>query len=217
MVQAIRGADVMKAKLLVLVVSVVIAFIAIAPAGAETFDVTRGTNCNDWTPNKHNHEPDNNLCDGEDIKVGGGVLKDKVYGGLGWDYVGTGDGGDVVYGGSGMEQIYAGPGADNIYGQNGHDHLFLQFGDDLGKAADGRDEPGNVEEVICGDGYDKAVVDEDPADGVTISRSCEVAVVKDIGLDGPTRIFNTHKKNSSHTDEPYTELKPGTYTNLDKR
>jgi hypothetical protein len=137
--------------------------------------------------------------------------KDTIYGHKGWDYIGTFGGDDVVYGGQGMEIIQGVGGDDRIFGQRGHDHVYGGTGNDRIHLEDGRDEPGNVEQVAGEEGRDECVVDEDPRDGVIAHRSCETLVIKSVPeMTGATKIFNTHMAKDRGDTIP-GKFYPGTY------
>jgi hypothetical protein len=136
---------------------------------------------------------------------------DTIYGLKGWDYIGTERGNDVVHGGLGMEIIQGVRGNDRIFGERGHDHVFGGRGNDRIHVEDGRDERGDVEQVIGEGGRDLCVVDEDPRDGIIAHRSCETLVIKSVpNMTGATKIFNTHRAKDRGDTIP-GKYYPGTY------
>jgi hypothetical protein len=137
--------------------------------------------------------------------------KDTIYGQKGWDYIAAFEGDDVVHGGMGMEIVQGDDGDDVIYGEMGHDHLFGGRGNDKLYVQDGKDEPGNVEQVVGEEGKDVCVVDEDPNDGLIAHKSCETLVIKAVpNMDGATRIFRTHMA-KDRGDYIHRKFYPGTY------
>ena len=136
---------------------------------------------------------------------------DTIYGQKGWDYIGASGGSDVVHGGLGMEIIQGVSGDDLIFGEMGHDHVFGGSGNDRIHVEDGRDEPGDVEQVIGEEGRDLCVVDEDPRDGLVANVSCETLEIKSVpNMSGATKIFNTHMAKDRNDPIP-GKFYPGTY------
>jgi Ca2+-binding RTX toxin-like protein len=136
---------------------------------------------------------------------------DTIYGQEGWDYIGAERGDDVIHGGRGMEIIQGVQGDDRIFGEIGHDHVFGGPGNDKLHLEDGRNEPGDVEQVAGDEGRDLCVVDEDPKEGLIAHRSCETLVIESVPkMSGATKIFNTH--NAMDRGDPIPgKFYPGTY------
>jgi Ca2+-binding RTX toxin-like protein len=170
-----------------------------------------GTNSHDWGKARDGFE------DPPGCKVRCGKMihgtdrNDTIHGHKGWDYIGAFSGNDVIHGGLGMEIIQGVKGHDRIFGEMGHDHVFGGPGDDKIYVQDGKDEPGDVEQVVGEEGRDLCVVDEDPRDGVIAHRSCEKLVIKGVPeLSGATKIYNTH--NAKDRGDPIPgKFRPGTY------
>ena len=136
---------------------------------------------------------------------------DTIYGHEGWDYIGAERGDDVVHGGLGMDIIQGARGNDRIFGEMGHDHVFGGPANDRIHVEDGRDERGDVEQVVGEGGRDVCVVDEDPRDGLIANLSCETLVIKSVpNMKGATKIFNTHNAKDRGDAIP-GKFHPGTY------
>jgi hypothetical protein len=171
----------------------------------------QGTNRHDWGKAEEEFANPPN-CGARCGKMIHGTDRDDIiYGLKGWDYIGTERGDDVVHGGLGMEIIQGVRGNDRIFGERGHDHVFGGRGNDRIHVEDGRDERGDVEQVIGEGGRDLCVVDEDPRDGVIAHRSCETLVIKSVpNMTGATKIFNTHMAKDRRDPIP-GKYYPGTY------
>jgi hypothetical protein len=170
-----------------------------------------GTDRHDWGKAKDDLSDPPNCGTRCGSMIHGTEGSDTIYGRKGWDYIGASGGNDVVHGGLGMEIIQGVDGDDRIYGEMGHDHVFGGRGNDTIHVEDGRDERGDVEQVIGEEGRDLCVVDEDPRDGVIVNVSCEKLVIKAVpDMTGATKIFNTHTaKDKNHTIPG--KFYPGTY------
>jgi hypothetical protein len=170
-----------------------------------------GTDRHDWGKAKRDFADPPNCGTRCGAMIHGTKGSDTIYGRKGWDYIGASGGNDVVHGGLGMEIIQGVDGDDRIYGEMGHDHVFGGRGNDTIHVEDGKDEPGNVEQVIGEEGRDLCVVDEDPRDGVIVNVSCEKLVIKPVpDMTGATKIFNTHMAKDRNHAIP-GKFYPGTY------
>jgi len=169
----------MKATRLVLLIFLTqaLALLFVVAAWGASYNVIEGTSCNEWTPGKHNHEPDNKLCDRKDLE--GTAKADKIVGKGGWDYEKGKRGNDLLIGNGGMDQVYAGRGSDTLDLGVGHDHGWGNQGDDKILLADRNGEGSHVEEAHGQEGTDYCVIDNDAGD---IATDCErVTVVNDDG------------------------------------
>jgi Ca2+-binding RTX toxin-like protein len=91
--------------------------------------------------------------EGADL-IQGNAGNDTLYGGLG---------GDAVYGGYGKDKVYGGAGNDYLDGGYGEDYINGGAGNDTIVAKDGL-----VDQVYCGDGYDRVYVDP-----IDVLHDCE--------------------------------------------
>jgi Ca2+-binding RTX toxin-like protein len=171
----------------------------------------RGTDDHDWGKAKDEFMDPPGCMTGCGKMIHGTDASDTIYGLKGWDYIAAYRGADEVQGGPGMEIIQGGDGDDRIFGQRGHDHVFGGSGNDRSHLEDGKDEPGNVEQVSGDGGRDLCVVDEDPKDGVIVNVSCETLVMKSVpDMSGATKIYNTRNAKDRGDTIP-GEFYPGTY------
>ncbi len=104
----------------------------------------------------------------DDITGLGGA--DELIGGRGRDTIDGGDGADRLHGGAGRDSISGGAGADMIAGGAGRDEIHAGGGNDVIRVwADG-----TPDQVDCGGGDDRAVVDSSDS-----TRHCETVIVRD--------------------------------------
>jgi Ca2+-binding RTX toxin-like protein len=93
---------------------------------------------------------------------------DRVFARGGDDVVDGGAGNDRIRGGRGADELSGGEGDDRLRGGQDSDHLDGGPGDDhLNGRGDGRD----ADEIVCGDGYDVAVLGR--GDVVVDEDACE--------------------------------------------
>jgi RTX calcium-binding nonapeptide repeat (4 copies) len=91
--------------------------------------------------------------DGDELNAGGGA--DRVFARSGDDSVDGGTGNDRIRGGNGDDALFGGGGKDRLRGGQDNDYLDGGDGDDyLNGGGDGRDK----DKIVCGDGYDVAVL-----------------------------------------------------------
>jgi len=107
--------------------------------------------------------------DGDDT-ISGLAGADELAGARGRDFIDGGDGADTLHGGAGRDTIYGGAGADAIGGGAGRDKIHGGGGDDVIRVwADG-----TPDQVDCGAGNDRAVVDR-----TDTTKHCETVVLRD--------------------------------------
>lgn len=121
---------------------------------------------------------------GPDRLIGRGG-RDRIRGGRGGDLLAGGGQRDKLSGGRGDDQIRGGPGTDKLFGGRGRDGFNVRNGVLLGSPGNDviRARDGSADEIDCGDGFDKAFVD-DVEDGV---YNCEKVIAggKEIGEHTP--------------------------------
>jgi hypothetical protein len=116
--------------------------------------------------------------DGDD-RLGGGPGPDVIHGGAGDDTIRGGRGADVLGGGAGHDVIGGGAGDDTIRGGAGDDDIQGGAGRDMVEAGAGNDTvrtwaDGTPDQVDCGSGDDRAVIDS-----TDTAERCEVVLVRD--------------------------------------
>ncbi|MDQ3928706.1 MAG: hypothetical protein M3328_06110 [Chloroflexota bacterium] len=109
---------------------------------------------------------------------------DQIYGLRGDDAIWGMEGNDTIFGGSGVDDLFGRAGNDNIIGGPDHDNLWGHSGNDVIRAKDG-----HKDDVYCGNGVDKAYVDDtkDVRDYVYGKKVCEF-------INGVAIHEATHKK-----------------------
>jgi hypothetical protein len=115
---------------------------------------------------------------GDELNAGDGA--DRVFARSGDDSVDGGTGNDRIRGGNGDDALFGGDGKDRLRGGQDNDYLDGGEGDDyLNGGGDGRDK----DEIVCGDGYDVAVLGRNDVVLVEVNASGDVGSQDDDGCE----------------------------------